>query len=273
MPAVAAAASYSYLRGYGCDDTTMLRFTMVEGYLECQELCTAKTGCRAFTYTLDAQRCYLKTTCRKKVPKSTNLSGESRGERPIGSEGRSFDTSSNDLRRRMRSDVLELAVPKYVYLPAKRCSDSTFINVVRNIGSSETCKAICNFHERCRAFTYATTSSDCHLQQRCSLPKESGDSFSGLKQLDGGEGATVKFDIVEKTTCTGNDYEVIVMDDLTVERCAMMCATIEWCRSFNLNSLRGMCSLKRWGGDMEPSEDIDCGVMVDAGEAANDPRG
>ena len=278
LPSGGSGSEYSYYTSRGCEDFTMERLDGVMGYMECQEMCNAKSGCGAFTYAADTKRCYLKEECLRRKRKSTNFSGarsdagkddisDSDGsgssERDNNAGKRDFDTSSNSLRRRRRTRVLELDVPQYTYMAKTGCNDASTERMA-DIRSSETCKAICNSQEDCGAFTYDPRIEHCYLKKNCKVQKKSGHNFSGMKSDN--KQSVAKFDIMEETACTGNDYEGITMDDLSIEECAMMCATVEWCRSFNLNRFRKLCYLKRWGGDMESNDDNHCGVMVDDGE-------
>ena len=272
------ASEYSYFPSRGCEDFTMQRLDDVMEYLKCQELCDAKYGCKAFTYAADSKRCYLKEGCLSRKTKGTNFSGARNGAGDSDSDGeisgsselldnnagkRKFDTGSNVLRRKSRTDVLEMDVPKFSFMAMTGCDDASTKRLTK-IGSSETCKAICSSEEDCRAFTFDPRISHCYLKKSCKAKKNSSHNFSGMKSND--KQNVAKFDIMEEISCTGNNFEHISMEDPSIEACAMMCATVDWCRSFNLNTFKKLCYLKRWGGDIEPSLDNHCGVLVDDGE-------
>ncbi len=127
---------------------------------ECARRCAMEKRCRAFDYSLNISRCWLKEGTPVPKPNNNNISGVKPGNIPVRvrrDKGRGIQIEEG-VQRSGGGDYYNFETP-----------------------GAEECARTCAEDSRCRAFDYSRNISRCWLKDGSPIPSPNKNNISGVK--------------------------------------------------------------------------------------------
>lgn len=205
---------------------------------QCKAACEQESRCRAYTFTVGENVCYLKQGFGNSQRRGGRVSGvktqgapapPAAAAPPSGplSEDWGYDRPGNDYRQFQTPTLAG-------------------------------CKSACRDEGKCRAYSFNHRSDTCYLKQGASERQASHLYASGTKDPGNRSPAATQPTTEEGFDYAGNDYNSFQAERL--EDCRSACQQEERCRAYSFNHRSGDCYLKEATGDRQANRNFIAGT-------------
>uniref|UniRef100_A0A061SA98 Apple domain-containing protein n=1 Tax=Tetraselmis sp. GSL018 TaxID=582737 RepID=A0A061SA98_9CHLO len=247
----------------------------------CEEQCSCRDWCVAYTYNSKNDDCYLKETCYDKEDVRSDESGFKRprgdvrrdldiGERG-GSEKQSSEKEPSSDKSEDSTDTngqeAELCPPMNSAPAFRReennaCKDENAM-IFREV-SLQVCEEQCACRSWCTAYTYNSEREDCYLKETCNLQDWHPIDMSGFK-VSSPPSTTYK--VVQNGRCTGAQ-PILEGPSSSIEACRQRCTGNSMCAAFEISFQTGVCRLLPSCGNL----DFSMGFYTEVKEGFRQPE-
>jgi hypothetical protein len=204
---------------------------------ECRRACERDRRCRAYTFNLRTEMCYLKDKVNP-IQRNTDM--------VTGSKERRAEEIDDDFSEEEGYDY--------------RGGD---YHSFRSRGVRE-CRRECAEDRRCVAYTYNQRSETCYLKDRIGSHQRNSDTVTGLREGSGGS-RPGRAELTEERgyDYRGGDYRSFRTSG--VSRCKDECRQDSRCEAYTFNLETDTCYLKDRAGNYQRNRDTVTGIKSDTG--------